>query len=333
NAGIPEAKASKTDNKIVSTTGKTNSPQQKLTITSISPNNNDNSPVAENGIAMFQVITNIQAKKVSLLFPDGTNLAMLDKGRNNWNVSKSMKGLSGRTKITIIAESTSGETAKQEVFVIVNGWQRDGETLRQKEIIIKARSWKGSSGQSKTGSGWQTDIAGGDGTRMLSAIIIHHEWMRKPAKKTIEQVKKEMKAAFVKSQYKVAQVTALVNRITEVYNSKSIPTTESMVLGYLGIRRQCHEWADFVWGKGETKPLKDIKEVRPGMGYFIHKPNEHAMIITDVLWENGNPIKFRVAEANYGTGWENPRGSVPWERTVRNDRIVDATIGNVGSYE
>lgn len=215
-----------------------------------------------------------------------------------------------------------------------NGWVNDGETAAQKRIVTSARAEAGkASGQSSVGSGHLTDIAGGDGAKMRAAINIHHEWKKKPGTKTLEEIKKEMRAAFKNSAYETAQINALVDRIIEVYNPKTIPASDSAVLGYLGIRRQCHEWADYIGGKGDTKPLKDIKDVRPGMGYFIPKPNEHAMIITGVLWKDDVPVSFKVAEANWASGWANPKGAVPWKRTVQNSRTVDVKIGRVGSYE
>jgi hypothetical protein len=47
-------------------------------------------------------------------------------------------------------------------------------------------------------------------------------------------------------------------------------------------------------------------------------------VIVDVEWRAGVPVRFKVAEANYGSGWMNPSGQVPWERTVAVGRIVSA---------
>lgn len=260
----------------------------------------------------------------------------LEKAVLNADTEEDLKrGVSQRTEKAPIANK-SNTPAK----LLKNGWTHDGETPNQKRIVAAARavalsstvSGK-SSGPSSIGRGHQTDIDDGDGTRMLDAIQRHNKWVRKSGSLTVEQIKKEMRKAFVGSNYEMKQVNDLVDRIVIVYNPKNIPSSEPAVLTYLGIRRQCHEWADYIGGKGETKQIKNIKDVRPGMGLFIPKPNEHAMIITDVLWKDDMPIKFQVAEANYGSGWVNPKGQKPWERTVRNDRIVDTTVGRVGSYE
>ncbi|MFA7061971.1 MAG: hypothetical protein WC156_14285 [Pedobacter sp.] len=111
-----------------------------------------------------------------------------------------------------------------------------------------------------------------------------------------------------------------------------LQSTNVAVLGCLGIMRQCHEWADYIGG-GEAKwTITDLKAVRPGMGYFTTLP--HAMIITDVKWEKGYPVQFRVAEANWGTGWVNPNGFVPWERKVKVGReVAYSKAGTIRSYE
>jgi hypothetical protein len=218
----------------------------------------------------------------------------------------------------------------------VNGWQSDGETAIQKRIVAAARAENGrSSGQSVVGSGHQTDIDGGDGAKMRNAINIYHEWKKKPGTKTLALIQKDMSNAFSGSSYGGSQINALVARIIAVYNPNAIPGSDAAVLNYLGIRKQCHEWADFM-GSGEAKGvLSDIKNVRPGMGLFSNLP--HAMIIIEVNWKDGVPSQYKVCEANevYGAsgGWINPKGAVPWERTVSCGRPVDASTGSVRPYE
>ena len=45
------------------------------------------------------------------------------------------------------------------------------------------------------------------------------------------------------------------------------------------------------------------------------------MIITDIRWDgSGNPVEFKVAEANWAmtaqNTWQNPTGQIPWMRTI-----------------
>lgn len=244
----------------------------------------------------------------------------------------------GPKKVTVVEPSKDGWSSK-------NGYKEC--TDQQRAIVQRALSFShgSSSGQSSVGDGHGTDIDGGDGERMLDAIRIYDNWMGLPGRKTTDQPPiEQMKTAFHKAeyarlgklQYDDVRINKLVERIIEVYkNNKAIPRSKEAVLGYLEIRRQCHEWADYVGGKGKTTTISP-KDVRPGMGYFTSKPL-HAMIIIDVYRENGKPTKFRVAEANNGPGaggWINPEGQVPWLRTVRNDRNdVKVNIGTIGSYE
>lgn len=58
------------------------------------------------------------------------------------------------------------------------------------------------------------------------------------------------------------------------------------------------------------------------------------MIITDIKWDkNGNPISFRVAEANCGSGWaQNPAGMIPWQRAIGVGRELPVTTGFFSTY-
>lgn len=238
----------------------------------------------------------------------------------------------GNTTITATSGSIKANATITVKNAVLTGWQTDGDTAIQKRIVTAARAQHlKTSGQSVVGNGYQTDIAGGDGARMLKAITIYHEWKKKPGTKTLAQIQSDMGKAFAGSLYGSAQVTKLVAQITLAYKPNNMPRNEAAVLEYLGIRKQCHEWADYIGG-GEAKGrLADLKKVRPGMGLFSNLP--HAMIITDVNWQNGVPVQFKVCEANWATGWINPKGAVPWERTVNCGRTVSANEGAVYVYE
>ena len=128
----------------------------------------------------------------------------------------------------------------------------------------------------------------------------------------------------------------LVDRIIEEYNG-SVPVDDDETLIYLGIQKQCMEWAMTIAieaggasrNYGNPGPLVDIEDVRPGMGYY--RLNFHAMIIIDVYHDSeGTPTGLRVAGSNWGVGWSNPGGQVPWDRAIgtRDDEGFGHTIVN-----
>ena len=117
----------------------------------------------------------------------------------------------------------------------------------------------------------------------------------------------------------------LVGRIiTQYRNANLIPENDQQTLDFLGIRRQCMEWAAaIVIQSGGTPKLQctsrcEPQDFRAGM-LLLQNDHGHAMIIVDIYWnEHANPTMFRVAEANYQLGyWSNPNGQVPWARQVQ----------------
>jgi hypothetical protein len=110
-----------------------------------------------------------------------------------------------------------------------------------------------------------------------------------------------------------------------------VPATDQETLDFLGIRKQCLEWAvtTAVAAGGEAKgysaaAVADPSRYRPGMALY-RADRSHSMIIVDIYWDAaGKPVKFRVAESNWGSGWQNPAGMLPWQRTVRTGREVPA---------
>ena len=290
--------------------------------------------------ALFKATTDHSATKVILRFTDANIEVSMSGNGMNWSVNPVI-GNAGNRPFTVTAYDANGKAGsskngsiqvKSQETTKLNGWQTDGETAFQKRIVAAARALnKQSSGQSVVGSGHQTDIDGGDGDRMLNAINIYDQWKKNPGTKNETTIKGDMRKAFSKSAYGTNQVNALVDRIIAVYNPKNLPGSNSAVLSYLGIRKQCHEWADSIGGGEDKGTLGDLKKVRPGMGLFTNLP--HVMIITDVNWNNGTPTQFKVCEANWATGWANPSGAVPWERTVSCGRTVSANDGTVRKYE
>lgn len=216
----------------------------------------------------------------------------------------------------------------------VAGWAsqtgyKGADTTIRKRIVSLALSQIGqSSGQSVLGkgSGWETDMAGGDGQRIRNAINTYAVWRKAPGKKTLDTVKSEMRKA-LGSSYQASHLNQLVDRIMQVYqNNPNVPKDDGATLQYLGIRKQCLEWAMTVGlqAGGSSVNYHQAKavskaDVRPGMGYYrIQRPTmTHAMIIVDVRYDrNGNPDKLKVAESNWANNWSNPPGQVPWLRSI-----------------
>jgi hypothetical protein len=222
---------------------------------------------------------------------------------------------------------------------MVAGWSdatgyRHSETTKQRAIVAAALS--GGNGrpspQSVIGSPWQTDTAGGDGGRMRLAIQdVYNYWVanKKPSlplatiPATVQATMRNRLAAT----YPLAQQNAFVERIRRVFNG-TVPTTDDGTLTYLGIRAQCKEFADRMVqsGGGAKKSYGSaavaMTNIRPGM-YAFKNGNGHAAIIVAVYWgANGQPTQLRLAESNWGVGWNNPLGQVPWERIITTGRTV-----------
>ena len=236
----------------------------------------------------------------------------------------------------VIEYSLASTPATQETHIskVIEGWAsqtgyRNSNTEVQKKIVQLAKAAIGSpSGQSvRNDSYWLTDVAEGDGERMLKAIRIYHDWCSKDKKRLgllDADVKKRMLAEFGKSKYGDAQKDIIIQRIVEVYKvNNNIPISIDEVLRYLGIQKQCLEWAITIAQKAGGKPInyrnaRSVKKenIRPGMGYY--NISNHAMIIIDVLHDKmGNPIKLKVAESNNRVvNWVNPKGDIPWKRTI-----------------
>jgi hypothetical protein len=203
------------------------------------------------------------------------------------------------------------------------------ETSVQRSIVAAASRAQGqSSGQSTTGGTWLTDTADGDGARMRQAINHYQSWFwSNPRRLTLDQIRAQMMADL--TSYDFARKTALVSQIAQKYNDAvrfgpvRVPTTDNDTLWFLGIRKQCLEWAmsTAISAGGLSKNysaggVNDPRAFRPGMGLY-KQDKTHAMIIVDIRWDSaGNPVEFKVAESNYGSGWMNPPGMVPWERKV-----------------
>jgi hypothetical protein len=224
---------------------------------------------------------------------------------------------------------------------IGDGWSsitgfRRAETAVQRQIVHAATASDGLwSGQSMIGPPWVTDAADGDGERMRRAIRRYADYLnnRTPGM-TLTHVQELMKTDL--TTYDAMRRQMLVNRMIDRWNvwSRYVgplpfqmpPRDDQQLLYFMGIRRQCLEWVDTIARNAGGRALNysavavPATSARPGMGLF--NVGAHAMIITDVEWRGGVPVRFKVAEANNGGDWMNSSGQVPWERTVNVGRLV-----------
>lgn len=208
---------------------------------------------------------------------------------------------------------------------------RDAETDVQRRIVASARAKVGQLAPYSTTNGpWQTDTAGGDGSRMRSAINIYYQnCFRRSCNLT--NIRAQMFAAFAGSYYGTAQKNALIDRIISYFNyflthagPPLVPWNDETTLSFFGIRAQCFEFVqrEVLAAGGRTKAtstagIANASNFRPGMGLY-RTNGSHSMVIVDIYWDrNGSPVKFRVVDSNYGSGWINPSGEVPWDRHIR----------------
>jgi hypothetical protein len=225
---------------------------------------------------------------------------------------------------------------------------RNAETPVQRSIRDTAlRSVGQSSGQSTTNGTWLSDTAGGDGTRMRAAINRYQSWYwaNTRTRVSLTQIKAQMTSDFGGSAYDATRKSMLVNQIIDRYNAAvrlgpvRLPANDNDTLWFLGIRKQCLEWAmsTAISVGGQSKNysaagVTDPRAFRPGMGLY-RNDRSHAMIIVDIKWDSaGNPIEFKVVESNYGSGWINPLGMVPWQRTVGTRTGVTLSGNKVINY-
>ncbi len=224
---------------------------------------------------------------------------------------------------------------------------RNAETQVQKKIVAAANKAAGkSSGVSiaSPSQGWLTDAADGDGDKMITGINRYINWLKNPNGVSKTKLKQTIAADFANTNYSSSQRTKFADQITSMYGpfKSTIKAGDyNAALAFLGVRKQCLEWAMTLAIASGGRPknygaaeVTDSSRIRPGMALYTRNKS-HAMIIVDVYWDaKGVPTKFKVAEANWGTGWSNPPGSVPWERIVQTKRDTLTLSGNkVVDYE
>lgn len=221
---------------------------------------------------------------------------------------------------------------------------RTAETRVQQSIASAARRAHGqSSGRSEAsgpGKIWFTDAtdvpASKDGTAMRAAYNRYFAWKYRPEGLSLAQVRGRMIQDFNITVYDASRRSMLADRAIARVNERLryagpyLPLRqEQETLDAYGIRKQCIEWAATIAisqggrMKGySASAVTDPARFRPGMGLY-RADKSHAMLIVDVYWDtSGRPTRFRVAEANWASGWANPPGQIPWQRTVAVGREI-----------
>lgn len=239
------------------------------------------------------------------------------------------------TLVAIAAISLLTHFAPVTTSASPEGWAsvtrfRYAETDVQRRIVASVRNKIGQLAPYSTTNGpWQTDTAGGDGLRMRSAITIYYQnCFRRSCNLT--NTRAQMSAA-LGSVYGTAEKNALIDRIISYFSYWQthagpvlIPSNDETTLTFFGIRAQCFEFVqrEVLAAGGRTRAtttpgMTNAANFRPGMGLY-RTNGSHSMVIVDVYWDrNGNPVKFRVVDSNYGSGWVNPSGEAPWDRHIR----------------
>lgn len=188
-------------------------------------------------------------------------------------------------------------------------------------------------------STWLTDISGGDGQRMRSALKELFTWYQNQPTKPplpLTSIPTGLRTTMVgklTATYNPTDANALVDRAAALFKGSPPPTTDEATLAYFEIKAQCKEYADRMIkaGGGAPKPYSQTpvaqKDARPGMYAFLYSGGsaKHAAIILDIQWKEGIPTQLRLGEANWASGWSNPPGQVPWKRTVSTTRTVPYT--------
>lgn len=203
-------------------------------------------------------------------------------------------------------------------------------------IPTNAYNAAGNSPLSISGSPWLTDMSGGDGTRFSNAITNFKNWVDSAAvggyanwvkngRQSASSATQTLMNNNLSATYNATDRGQIIERIRTNFTG-TVPANENGIMELLGIRAQCKEFADRTvaaaggikraYGEGAAG-----SNIRPGM-YVFKNDNSHAAIVTEVYWDTKGDAYVQLAESNWGSGWSNPIGQIPWARTVSNTRIV-----------
>ncbi len=206
-----------------------------------------------------------------------------------------------------------------------------------------------------------------DGVRVRNAMRRYATWDASPpaTRGSLTRLKTDMQADIGQVDtsrpaprpvlYDASSQAALVARIIATWDARKlafnqrtpgaaapvVPSTDQETMDFLGFRMQCFEWVANIGLRAGAKSISystagvsNRLDHRAGMAMFWYTAKgggAHAAIITRIETDaSGNPTVYHVAESNYASGWNNPGGAIPWERTIRGDRRITAvaTPGN-----
>jgi hypothetical protein len=249
--------------------------------------------------------------------------------------------------VGVYGHEEGGDYRLKAIVGDVAGWAsetgfKQADTDIRERIVDSARAAVGElSGQSHictAGACWLTDTAcyenfNGDlvcdGSNMRNAITVYHNWREaNPYGPIDEATFNNIRAEFNTSDYNDTSKTGLAHQIVKVYDG-TVPETDESTLDYLGIQKQCLEWAMHIAmeaggaqvnysGNGKANVI-NFNDIRPGVGSYAWQ--YHARLVVDVRYnQEGAPVELEVAESNWGSGWNNPGGMVPWDRDIKINR-------------
>lgn len=182
----------------------------------------------------------------------------------------------------------------------------------------------------KTIPTWATDMAEGDGDRHRTALGRLHTHARSIGYTTWVRggraVPSRARSAMVNDLSTYGRnASQIVDRMITVY-ANSVPTSDRDMLSLLSYRAQCKEFADRMVSQGGLTPRSysytSGTSVYPRPGFYVFNRGNHAGIARAVSYSAQGIPQVQMVEANWGDGWSNPGGQVPWQRTVRGDRSL-----------
>ena len=175
-----------------------------------------------------------------------------------------------------------------------------------------------------TGDRWFTDLHGGDGLRMMTALN------RLPSARngavTVNGRSVALRTQMVadlRPGYTGSTAIALIDHMIARYQvNPRIPTiADGTLLTYLQIRQQCKEFVDTLVknsrGNQRTTDSAGVTRdrIRPGM-YAVTADRGHTALVTAIHWTGNEVTGVSVVESNFGNSWVNPLGQRPWQRTI-----------------
>jgi len=176
---------------------------------------------------------------------------------------------------------------------------------------------------------WATDMATGDGGRHRTALTRlktsvdstgYATWVS--SGRTVSSTVRSGMANDLSSYGTYAG--QIVNRMIALY-AGSVPSTDDATLTFLGYRAQCKEFADRMVSQGGLTARSysyGSASSYPHPGFYVFNRGSHAGIARAISFNSSGVPIIQMIESNWGTGWTNPVGQVPWLRTIAGGRTL-----------